>query len=103
MSRLHAVLLTLVSLCSLSLLAQTPDTAVLTGTVTDPTHALLPGAHVVAINELTGIVRTTQTDADGHFVLSGLPAAGLYDVVVSREGFANARVQHVDLAGGTSA
>ncbi len=103
MSRLRAVVVSLVSLCSLSLLAQTPDTAVLNGVVADSTHALVAGAHVVATNELTGIIRATETDASGHFVLSGLPVAGLYDVAVAKHGFAEARVQHVGFSGGNSA
>jgi Carboxypeptidase regulatory-like domain/TonB dependent receptor len=103
MPRLHAVVVSLVSLCSLSLVAQTPDTAVLNGSVVDSTRAFVAGAHIAATNELTRMVRTTETDASGHFVLLGLPVAGLYEVVISKEGFADARVQHVGFTGGNSA
>ena len=89
-------------LIGLSLSAQTPDTAVLSGHVTDATHAAIAGAHVSATNALTSLVRQTETDGAGHFVLSGLPSAGAYDVAVSREGF-EAVAAHVQLAGGSSA
>jgi len=100
MSRFYGVALSL--LLGLTLSAQTPDTAVLSGHVTDATHAAIAGAHVSANNTLTGLMRQTETDGAGHFTLSGLPSAGTYDVVVSREGF-QAAASHVQLAGGSSA
>jgi hypothetical protein len=84
-------------------MAQTPDTTALYGTVTDPTHAFVSGARVSATNELTGLTRETQTDGKGEFVVSGLPAAGFYDLVISKAGFAEAHANHVDFAGGSSA
>ncbi len=100
--RLHAVASSLVLFC-LSLAAQTPDTVTLRGTVTDPTHAFVADARVAATNELTGLVRETSTGSKGEFALSGLPAAGLYDVVVSKDGFSQAHASHVNLAGGSTA
>jgi hypothetical protein len=100
--RLHAAASSLVLFC-LSLAAQTPDTVTLRGAVTDPTHAFVAGAHVSATNELTGLSRETSTDPKGEFALSGLPASGLYDVAVSKDGFAPAHAGHVNVAAGSSA
>jgi hypothetical protein len=56
------------------------------GTVTDPTGAAIPGAHIVARNVATGLERSTVTGPDGTYSLSELPV-GTYVVSVSREGF----------------
>ena len=68
-------------ICStLSIGAQTPDTATLSGQVQDSTHAAVVHASVSVTNQLTGLERTTQTDDKGEFRLSGLPVAGSYVV-----------------------
>ncbi len=85
------------------LVAQTPDTATLRGTVKDPSGAVMIGAHILITNELTGLLRTTGTDAHGGFVVAGLPTDGAYDVVVSTPGFAQAEAKHVSLVAGSSA
>jgi Carboxypeptidase regulatory-like domain/TonB dependent receptor len=103
MLRLRTVVVSVALSCSFSMMAQTPDTAVLNGSVSDATHAFVAGAHVAAKNELTGLVRETTTDAEGQFVLFGLPAAGLYDVMVSKDGFAEAKAENISFAGGSSA
>jgi len=91
-------------ICStLSIGAQTPDTATLSGQVQDSTHAAVVHASVSVTNQLTGLERTTQTDDKGEFRLSGLPVAGSYVVQGSKEGFAAAILKSVTLAGGSSA
>ncbi|HTS13277.1 MAG TPA: TonB-dependent receptor [Candidatus Limnocylindrales bacterium] len=84
-------------------LAQTPDTATIHGQVTDQTHAAVPEAQVTAINALTGLQRTTQTDASGSFSLGGLPVAGTYEVTAHKSGFADAKVSGLSLIGGATA
>ena len=93
----------LLSLLSTALLAQTPDTATVQGTVIDATQAAVPGTQVVLTNELTGLVRQTQSDGSGRFSLGGLPVAGQYSVSATKDGFAAATASHISVAGGSSA
>ena len=46
---------------------QTASTGALTGTVTDPSAAVVPGAQVVVTNIATGQVRTVKTDGTGVY------------------------------------
>jgi len=59
---------------------------VLTGTVKDPTGALIQKAQVSVRNEATGQTSNAVTDEAGNFRLEGL-APGGYLVVIVREGF----------------
>jgi hypothetical protein len=84
-------------------IAQTPDTAILTGEVKDPSQAFVANAEITITNLLTGLHRTTRTNSQGKFVVTGLPAAGAYDVETVKDGFAPAHLQHISLAGGSTA
>ena len=95
-------LLPLAFLCACAA-AQTPDTATLTGTVQDATHAAVPDASVSITNQLTGLQRSTHTSASGDFSLSALPIGGTYSVEASGPGFAPASLQHITLAAGSTA
>src|SRR4051812_6593137 len=86
MSRITAkaglIFLTLVTctLMAASALGQSQATAAdLTGTVTDPTGAIVPGATVTAHNGATGISRTVTADSQGAYQLIALPP-GDYDI-----------------------
>ncbi|MGD0547696.1 MAG: TonB-dependent receptor, partial [Terracidiphilus sp.] len=57
------------------------------GAVTDATGAAVPGATVHLINEVSGLDRTTATDATGQFVFANIPF-NPYRVSVSASGFA---------------
>jgi hypothetical protein len=61
-------------------------TASISGTVTDPTGAVIPGAAVTAHNTETGIVSATQTNAQGFYSFPALPA-GKYEVRIKAPGF----------------
>jgi len=61
-------------------------TGQITGTVTDTTGAVLPGATVTIKNAGTGFTRETPTDRDGVFLIPDL-LAGTYDITVSLPGF----------------
>jgi hypothetical protein len=61
-------------------------TAVLQGTVTDPSGAAVPNAQILIRNEATGVEWKSQTNSAGIYLVAGLPA-GLYHVEVSRPGF----------------
>ena len=58
----------------------------LTGNVTDPKGAAVPGVTVSAKNVGTGATRETTTDGDGNFQLSSLQP-GLYNVTFSYTSF----------------
>ena len=58
----------------------------LTGNVTDPSGALIPGAKVVAESTTTGLTKETATDDHGAYLLSNL-LPGIYKVTVSAAGF----------------
>src|SRR4030095_4403168 len=59
------------------------------GTVTDPNKAVLPNAQVTVTNEATNFARTVNTDENGYYVVTNLPA-GRYDVAVQLSGFKKA-------------
>src|SRR5580765_6634581 len=57
------------------------------GTVKDPTGAAMAAVMVDLSNPVTGLKRSTTTDAAGKFTFRNLPPNG-YHVVVSAQGFA---------------
>ena len=67
MKKLKAIVLTI--LATPLLLSQT-FTGTISGVVTDPNAATVPGASVRARNEATGDTRQVSTGADGLFVFS---------------------------------
>src|SRR5580700_12100195 len=82
-----SLLLFFVSLLSFqSLIAQTPGTGALTGTVKDPSGAVIPNATVTATSVDTGQVRTTNTGPDGAYKMNLLPP-GNYRVRIEASGF----------------
>lgn len=58
----------------------------ITGRVTDPSGAIVPGATVMATARATNLVLHGQTNSDGIYVFSQLQA-GRYDVAVEAPGF----------------
>jgi hypothetical protein len=71
--------------------------AVLNGTVTDPTGAVISGATVNVIREGGNAVpRTVHTDASGDYTISGL-AAGTYQLTVSDSGFKTFQAPNITL------
>jgi len=61
--------------------------ATLTGTVTDPTGAVVAGATILVHSQDTGAdVRTVTTSTTGSFNITNIPA-GHYTVTVSQQGF----------------
>ncbi len=61
-------------------------TGSIVGTVTDPTHAVLPQAEITVTNNSTGVASTTTSDASGHYEFLSLPA-GTYTETVVHSGF----------------
>lgn len=83
MRRLLPVLTVLVLMCNA--FGQSTS-ATITGRITDPTKAVLPGAKVMVVNVLTNVRHETSTDQAGDYTVSSLPP-GTYQVEVQRTGF----------------
>ena len=58
----------------------------LTGNVTDPTGAAIPGAHVVAVNQATNVVSEIDSDTHGVYRFTEL-LPGFYKVTVTAKSF----------------
>jgi hypothetical protein len=56
------------------------------GTVTDPSGAVIPGATIHLINEVSGLDRAVSSDATGQFVFANIPF-NPYRIKVSADGF----------------
>lgn len=64
-------------------------TAQLTGSVKDPTGAVLVGAKVTLKNSDTNIARTVNTNKDGDYLFTLIPI-GTYELTVEQQGFSKA-------------
>ena len=73
--------------------------ATLSGTITDTSGALIPGAEVTATNEATGVVSTALSNESGIYRYPSLQP-GNYDVKASLSGFQEKKIK---LTLGTSA
>jgi len=60
--------------------------ATIRGTVADPSGAVIAGAQVTATNTVTGVSKTTTSQANGSFEFLQLPV-GPYSVTVTKQGF----------------
>jgi hypothetical protein len=89
-----AVFLALLLALALPATAQltTVTTAVLSGTVEDPSGAVIPNAKVTLTSQERGIARTTTTNAVGHYSFSQLPPS-TYTLSVEVKNFTR-YVQH---------
>ncbi len=77
-------------------LAQIGGSGSITGTVTDVTGAVIPGAQVVATNDATGVQTKQTATGSGTFTLSPLPP-GSYTVLISAPAFAELKQEHVQV------
>lgn len=79
----------LILICSAvfsNLVAQS-NSGSISGTVTDPTGAVIPGAVVSIQNPVSAYTRSATSDSAGHFRFSNLPF-NPYHLTVSKDGFA---------------
>lgn len=83
---------TLSNLC----IAQTASTGALTGTVSDPTGAVVAGANVTATNESTAASRSVVSGSDGTYRIAALPP-GSYRVEINSRGFKTATVPRISV------
>jgi hypothetical protein len=71
-------------------------TATLTGTITDPNGAVVPGAVVTATSVDTGQSKTVTTGDEGNYTIPFLQP-GTYNVVIAKTGFANSTRENIRL------
>ena len=80
-----AVLPSLLLLC-LPALSSAQSSTLLSGTVADPTGAMVPAAAVTLTNKTTAVVRSATTDENGAFVFPQIQP-GSYDLKAEKTGF----------------
>ena len=61
----------------------------LSGTVVDPSSAVLPGVTVALKNTKTGLARAEVTDDRGRYHFIALPVVGEYSITIELAGFAS--------------
>jgi hypothetical protein len=66
--------------------AQAQNAGAVSGTVSDPTGAVVPGATINLSNSASGLDRSTITDDQGHFVFTNVPF-NPYKLTVTANGF----------------
>ncbi|MGH9490202.1 MAG: carboxypeptidase-like regulatory domain-containing protein, partial [Terriglobales bacterium] len=71
----------------------------ITGTVTDPSGEVVPGAKVVLTNQASSETRATSTDRSGLFSFNGVPR-GTYTLTVSDHGFKTLHKSDIVLTAG---
>lgn len=94
-SILFAATMSLLLLCT-SLVKAQERTGTISGTVSDPTGAMIPKAQVTISNEGTGLKRTVLTNDAGFFTVPDLPV-GTYSVSASASGFKTGKHTGIDL------
>jgi len=82
----HLLLWFVVAFLAAGIVRGQVTTGTISGTVTDSTGAVLPGANIVILNEETGISRALVTDAAGRYLAPSL-SPGRYRVTISQPGF----------------
>jgi hypothetical protein len=87
-------------LCTAShVLAQATSAGTITGTVTDPSGAVIPGAVVTVTDPATKSVRTTVSNANGLYVLPDVPP-GHYAVTAVKAGFSTDAIADLTISVG---
>jgi hypothetical protein len=92
----RCLLVALFTISAASAYAQGSFFTSLSGTVTDSSGAVIPGANVLVRNTGTGIQNDAVTGTDGGFTIPSLPG-GIYSVTVSLMGFKTAILNSVTL------
>src|SRR5262245_41230965 len=76
--------------------AQTANSALVLGTVTDPAGAVVPDATVGLTNTATNVTKTVTTNSSGQYVFANV-APGTYSLKVSKSGFATTTFSNIIL------
>ncbi len=91
-----AVLLLFAVPWSAPAMAQTANTAIVLGTVTDPAGAVVPNAKVDLTNTATGELKSVTTNSSGQYALPSI-SPGLYTLKISQPGFATYTFTNIQL------
>ncbi|HLW82005.1 MAG TPA: carboxypeptidase-like regulatory domain-containing protein [Candidatus Acidoferrales bacterium] len=83
---LLAVLFGLFTIAPQAALAQSANSGTVSGTVVDPSNAIVPGASITLVNTATLATRTTLSNKEGQYVFAFVDP-GTYKVSVSKAGF----------------
>jgi carboxypeptidase family protein/TonB-dependent receptor-like protein len=84
--RFGIVVVLFLLLCGWSAAAFAQVGGSISGTVTDPSHAVIPGVTVTAVNTVLGTQAVAVTDNQGFYSLPKLPV-GPYNLTIEIEGF----------------
>ena len=82
--------------CALSTVYAQSSAGSLSGTVTDPNGASIPGAKVVATNAATGSKQEIMTTDAGLYVFAALPVS-IYGITVEKAGFKKLNRQNIEI------
>lgn len=99
---LAMLLLAIVALSGTLAYGQGAVTSTLSGTATDTTGAVLPGADVSLKNDATGTVFTAVTGSSGTFTIPAVPP-GTYTATVSLQGFKTVILKEIVVNAGVAA
>ena len=89
----------LIAVCMFFLVIESPaqtTNGLMTGTITDPSGAVVPGVQVTVTNQGTNEVRNTTTDSNGYYIVPQL-RPGVYNVSTAKQGFATVERPSVQL------
>jgi outer membrane receptor protein involved in Fe transport len=78
------------------------ERATISGTVTDPTGAVVPQATITVRNEGTNITNRTESNSTGLFVVAALPP-GSYELTAEKPGFRPVKISNIPLSVGLTA
>jgi hypothetical protein len=90
------VVLTFLLLMSLTPLVFGQATSSLTGVVTDPTSAVVPGATITIVNAQTGVQRETVSNEAGVYTLAQV-RPGTYQLTAKKTGFTSVEIKDIQL------
>jgi hypothetical protein len=76
-------------------------TGTITGTVTDPSGAIVPGAQIQITDLATGVKLDVKSGADGSFKFFVVPI-GAYRALITAGGFANEDIDNVQVVAGAT-
>jgi hypothetical protein len=96
MRKIHLFALALGFALATAITGYAQGNAQLTGTVTDPTGAVVPNVTVTATNQATNVTYSTQTTGAGLYRFPALPV-GTYAVEIKASGFRAVRVENIVL------
>src|ERR1022692_416226 len=90
---LSIALITAAMFCcaALPVWAQTTSMGTMTGVVTDPSNAVIPGATVAIKDKATNDVQTTSTNNSGRYVFVNL-RPGTYEITITKTGFSKVSI-----------